>query len=150
MLPDLATCGTGASSRSRRWSTARWPWASAASGRSGGTTTATYGVLAAIMAPLVVSVHSVVGLDFAGGATPGWHSTQYPPFFVFGASCRGFAAVLLLVLRCAGCCGSQAYITGRHVDVLGRLLLVSSLCVGYCLPDGRVRRVYGGEPAVRR
>ena len=29
---------------------------------------ATYGVLAAIMAPLVVSVHSIVGLDFAGAA----------------------------------------------------------------------------------
>ena len=34
--------------------------------------------MAAIMAPLVVSVHSVVGLDFAGAATPGWHSTEYP------------------------------------------------------------------------
>jgi len=30
---------------------------------------ATYGVLAAIMAPLVVSVHSIVGLDFPGAAT---------------------------------------------------------------------------------
>ncbi|MGH6852492.1 MAG: NrfD/PsrC family molybdoenzyme membrane anchor subunit, partial [Methylocella sp.] len=36
---------------------------------------ATYGVMAAIMAPLVISVHSIVGLDFAGAATVGWHST---------------------------------------------------------------------------
>ena len=50
-------------------------------------------VLAAIMAPLVVSVHSIVGLDFAGAATVGWHSTQFPPFFVFGALLSGFAMV---------------------------------------------------------
>ena len=50
------------------------------------------------MAPLVVSVHSVVGLDFAGAATPGWHSTEYPPFFVFGALWSGLATVLLLML----------------------------------------------------
>jgi len=38
------------------------------------------------MAPLVVSVHSIVGLDFAGAAT------------VFGALLWGFAMVLLLVV----------------------------------------------------
>ena len=54
---------------------------------------ATYGTLAAIMAPLVVSVHSVVGLDFAGAATPGWHSTEYPPIFVFGALWSGLSTV---------------------------------------------------------
>ena len=35
---------------------------------------AVYGVPAAVMAPLVCSVHSIVGLDFAGAATVGWHS----------------------------------------------------------------------------
>ena len=42
-----------------------------------------YGIMAAIMAPMVISVHSVVGLDFAGGITPGWHSTQFPALFLF-------------------------------------------------------------------
>ena len=50
---------------------------------------AAYGVMAAIMAPVVVSIHSIVGLDFAGAATPGWHSTEFPPFFVCGASLSG-------------------------------------------------------------
>ena len=31
-------------------------------------------------------------------ATPGWHSTEYPPFFVFGALWSGLATVTLLVL----------------------------------------------------
>ena len=54
--------------------------------------------MAAIMAPLVVSVHSIVGLDFAGGQSPGWHSTQFPPFFVFGALLSGLAMVLVLLI----------------------------------------------------
>ncbi len=92
---------------------------------------AAYGVMAAIMAPLVISVHSIVGLDFAGAATPGWHSTQFPPFFVFGALLSGFATVLLLVIPLRLLLKLDAYVTGRHFDVLCKLLLVSSLCVGY-------------------
>src|SRR6201996_1471198 len=83
---------------------------------------ATYGVLAAIMAPLVVSVHSIVGLDFAAAQTPGWHSTQFPPFFVFGAVLSGFAAVLFLTLPLRRMLQLEAFITPRHVDILTRLL----------------------------
>ena len=92
---------------------------------------AAYGVLAAIMAPLVISVHSIVGLDFAGAATVGWHSTQFPPFFVFGALLSGFAMVLLLVVPLRRLLRLESYITQRHLDVLSRLMLMSSLLVGY-------------------
>jgi molybdopterin-containing oxidoreductase family membrane subunit len=92
---------------------------------------AAYGVLAAIMAPLVISVHSIVGLDFAGAATVGWHSTQFPPFFVFGALLSGFAMVLLLVVPLRRLLQLQAFITERHLDVLSKLMLMSSLLVGY-------------------
>ena len=54
--------------------------------------------MSAIMAPMVVSVHSVVGLDFAGGLTPGWHSTQFPPYFFFGAVISGIALVIMLTI----------------------------------------------------
>ena len=39
-----------------------------------------FGGLAAV---LVVSVHSIVATDFAAGIVPGWHSTVFPPFFVY-------------------------------------------------------------------
>jgi hypothetical protein len=51
-----------------------------------------YYIMCAIMAPMVISVHSVVGLDFAGGLTPGWHSTQFSPYFFFGAVISGVGA----------------------------------------------------------
>jgi Ni/Fe-hydrogenase subunit HybB-like protein len=108
---------------------------------------AAYGVLAAIMAPLVVSVHSVVGLDFAGAATVGWHSTQFPPFFVFGALLSGFAMVLLLIAPMRRLLKLQDFITGRHFDVLCRLMLVSSLCLGYAYMMDAFTTFYGPDQA---
>ncbi len=108
-----------------------------------------YGVMAAIMAPLVVSVHSIVGLDFAGAATPGWYSTQYPPFFVCGAALSGFGAVIMLLLPLRRVLRLQAYVTGRHFDVLGRLLLTASLAVSYCYMMDAFDVFYSGEPAAR-
>src|SRR5262249_37502757 len=110
---------------------------------------ATYGVLAAIMAPLVISVHSIVGLDFAGAASVGWHSTQFPPFFVFGALLSGFATVLLLVVPLRRLLHLEDFITGRHFDVLCRLMLTSSLCLGYAYMMDAFTAFYGPEPAER-
>jgi molybdopterin-containing oxidoreductase family membrane subunit len=109
----------------------------------------TYGVLAAIMAPLVVSVHSIVGLDFAGGETVGWHSTQFPILFVFGALLSGFAMVLMLVLALRRLLHLEPYITERHIDVLGRLLLTSSLCIAYGYLMDAFTTFYGSDPAER-
>lgn len=92
---------------------------------------ATYGTLAAIMAPLVVSVHSIVGLDFAGAATPGWHSTEYPPIFVFGALWSGLATVMLLLLAFRRPLDLTTLITERHIAALAKLMLTSSLCMSY-------------------
>lgn len=110
---------------------------------------AAYGVLAAIMAPLVISVHSIVGLDFAGAATVGWHSTEFPPFFVFGALLSGFAMVLLLVIPLRRLLRLQSFITERHLDVLSRLMLMSSLLVGYAYLMDVFSAFYSSEPAER-
>jgi len=53
-------------------------------------------LLAALATPLVVSVHSVVSLDFSIAQLPGWHSTIFPPYFVVGAMYSGFTMVVVL------------------------------------------------------
>jgi molybdopterin-containing oxidoreductase family membrane subunit len=147
LLPDLATMRDRASTRGKqliygvmalgfRGTAGQWRHYQAL-----------YGVLAAIMAPLVCSVHSIVGLDFAGGATVGWHSTMFPPFFIFGAFLSGFATVLLLVMPLRRLLRLQRYITTRHIDVLGRLLLTSSLFVGYAYIMDGFSIYYGGGKA---
>ena len=72
---------------------------------------------------------------------------MYPPFFIFGAFLSGFATVLLLIMPMRRLLRLERYITGRHVDVLGRLLLTSSLFVGYAYIMDGFNTYYGGEKA---
>ncbi len=53
-------------------------------------------LLAGILTPLVVSVHSIVGSDFA--VTLRWNSALIPPYFVCGALLSGMAMVMLIAL----------------------------------------------------
>jgi Ni/Fe-hydrogenase subunit HybB-like protein len=90
-----------------------------------------YGLLAALATPLVLSVHSVVSWDFAMALVPGWHSTLFAPFFVDGAIFSGFAMVLVLILPMRHFFGLDAYIHDRHLDAMGKLILVTSLVLTY-------------------
>ena len=98
LIPDLATLRDRATTRWQRvlYGILALGWQG--SSRHWREYRATYPVLAGLMAPLVISVHSIVGLDFAGGLVPGWHEAQFPPYFVFGAVLSGFAVVLMLVI----------------------------------------------------
>ncbi len=150
LLPDLATVRDRATTRGKQILYGAMAMGFRGSDRQWRHYHAAYGVLAAIMAPLVVSVHSVVGLDFAGAATVGWHSTQFPPFFVFGALLSGFATVLLLIVPLRRLLHLQDVITGRHFDVLCRLMLVSSLCLGYAYMMDAFSSLYGPDQADKR
>jgi Ni/Fe-hydrogenase subunit HybB-like protein len=90
-----------------------------------------YGLFAALATPLVLSVHSVVSWDFAMALIPGWHSTLFAPFFVNGAIFSGFAMVLILILPMRRIWNLYAYITDRHLDAMGKLILVTSLVLSY-------------------
>ncbi len=147
LVPDLATIRDRATTRGRQILYGVMALGFRGSDQQWRHYHATYGVLAAIMAPLVVSVHSIVGLDFAGAATVGWHSTEFPPFFVFGALLSGFAMVLLLVVPLRRLLGLEDFITGRHLDILCRLLLVSSLCLLYAYMMDAFTVFYGAQSA---
>jgi Ni/Fe-hydrogenase subunit HybB-like protein len=92
---------------------------------------ATYAIMAALMAPLVISVHSFVGNDFSGAQTTGWHSTEFPPFFVFGALHSGFAVVVFLIIPLRRLYRLEPYITARHIEVLGRLMIATTFAMAY-------------------
>jgi molybdopterin-containing oxidoreductase family membrane subunit len=88
-----------------------------------------YGLYAGLATPLVVSVHSIVSSDFATGVVPGWHSTIYPPFFVAGAIFSGFAMVATLLLPVRRIYGLDRFVTARHIDAIGKMLLVTGWVV---------------------
>jgi Ni/Fe-hydrogenase subunit HybB-like protein len=88
-------------------------------------------LLAALSTPLVVSVHTIVSLDFAVGIIPGWHATIFPPYFVAGAIYAGFAMVLTLAIPLRRIYGLQDFITMQHLNYMGRIVLATGLVVAY-------------------
>ncbi len=87
-------------------------------------------VLAGISTPLVLSVHSVVSMDFATSVIPGWHTTIFPPYFVAGAIFSGFAMVQTLLIISRKVLSLEEYITVYHVDMMNRIILVTGSIVG--------------------
>ncbi|HKR06814.1 MAG TPA: NrfD/PsrC family molybdoenzyme membrane anchor subunit [Bacteroidia bacterium] len=87
-------------------------------------------VLAGISTPLVLSVHSVVSMDFATSLVPGWHTTIFPPYFVAGAIFSGFAMVQTLLVITRKVLNMEEYITIYHIDMMNRIILITGSIVG--------------------
>jgi molybdopterin-containing oxidoreductase family membrane subunit len=103
-------------------------------------------LLAGLATPLVVSVHSVVSLDFASGIIPGWHSTVFPPYFVAGAIYAGFAMVMTLAIPLRAVYGLQDFITMRHLDNMAKIILATGLIVAYGYMMETFMAWYSGSP----
>ncbi len=87
------------------------------------------GIMAILIIPLAVSVHSVLAWLFAVTARGGWHSTIFAPLFVLAAMLSGVAAVILVVAALRKVYGLGEFITARHFRYLSYLLI--ALGVGY-------------------
>jgi Ni/Fe-hydrogenase subunit HybB-like protein len=87
-------------------------------------------VLAGLSTPLVLSVHSVVSMDFATSVVPGWHTTIFPPYFVAGAIFSGFAMVQTLLIIVRKVLTLEDYITIYHIDMMNRVILITGSIVG--------------------
>jgi len=81
-------------------------------------------VLAGLATPLVLSVHTIVSMDFATSIVPGWHSTIFPPYFVAGAIFSGFAMVQTLLLIMRKVSNLEAYITRLHIENMNKVILL--------------------------
>ncbi len=94
-----------------------------------------YLLLAGLATPLVVSVHTIVALDFTIGIIPGWHTTIFPPYFVAGAIYSGFAMVCTLAIPLRRYYRLKDFITERHLDNMAKVMLVTGLivCYGYIM-----------------
>jgi Ni/Fe-hydrogenase subunit HybB-like protein len=90
-----------------------------------------YLLLAGLSTPLVLSVHSVVSTDFATSVIPGWHTTIFPPYFVAGAIFSGFAMVNTLAIIARKIYKLENFITINHLEKMNKIMLVTSMMVGY-------------------
>ena len=131
LVPDLATLRDRSTSRTGRFLYGIIALGWRGSARHWHRYHRAYMLLAALATPLVVSVHTIVGFDFATALIPGWHNTMFPPYFVAGAVFSGFAMVATLSIPLRAIYGLRDFITLRHLDNMGKVMLATGLMVAY-------------------
>ncbi|MEP7251284.1 MAG: NrfD/PsrC family molybdoenzyme membrane anchor subunit [Ginsengibacter sp.] len=87
-------------------------------------------VLAGLATPLVLSVHTIVSMDFATSVVPGWHTTIFPPYFVAGAIFSGFAMVQSLLIITRKVLHLEEYITIGHIEAMNKVIVLTGSIVG--------------------
>ncbi|HUB66629.1 MAG TPA: NrfD/PsrC family molybdoenzyme membrane anchor subunit [Candidatus Methylacidiphilales bacterium] len=115
------------------------------SGRQWARYQAAYLIMAGLATPLVVSVHSIVSLDFAVGIVPGWHSSIMPYYFVAGALLSGFSMGLTLVIPVRHFYHLEDLITGRHLANMAKLMIATSLVVAHGYITDTFMAWYSGD-----
>jgi Ni/Fe-hydrogenase subunit HybB-like protein len=131
LVPDLASARDRAPSRRRRLVYGVFAMGWRGSGFQWERYRIAYVLLAALATPLVISVHSVVSLDFSIAQLPGWHSTIFPPYFVVGAIYSGLAMVLVLLLPLRRAFRLYDIVTEAHLDAIAKLMLAMGLMLTY-------------------
>ncbi len=107
---------------------------------------AAYVLLAGLATPLVISVHSVVSWDFAMSVVPGWHTTIFAPYFVAGAILSGLAMVLTIGIPLRRVFRVEHIIRIYHLEGMAKVLLFTSLVVGYAYGVEFFLAWYMGNP----
>jgi molybdopterin-containing oxidoreductase family membrane subunit len=131
LIPDLATLRDRAKNKFFKFIYAILSWGWRGSARHWHRYEITYLILAGLSTPLVLSVHSIVSLDFSVSQVPGWHATIFPPYFVAGAIFAGFAMVLILCIPLRHWYRMQDFITHTHLIYMGKVMLATGLIVVY-------------------
>ena len=149
LLPDLATLRDRASRRGKQlfYGALALGWRNSA--RHWHHYEKYYKTMAALAVPLVCSVHSIVGLDFAAGLMPGWQETIFPPYFVVGAMFSGFAMVVVLAALVRWGLGLKSLVTMNHFDAMAKLMLLGATIMGLSYAAEWFSGWYSGREAER-
>ena len=149
LIPDLAVMRDRARTRVRQFLYGLFALGWTGSNRHWSNYEKAYLILAGLSTPLVLSVHSIVSLDFSVSQLPGWHTTIFPPYFVAGAIFSGFGMVLTLLIPLRSIFKLQDIITMRHIDIMCKVTLATGSIVGYAYAMEFFIAWYSGNPFER-
>lgn len=107
-------------------------------------------IMAILIIPIAVTVHTVVSWVFAMTVQPMWHSTIFGPYFVIGAILSGIATLIIVMAILRKVYRLHTYLTPQHFSNLGLLLLLFSLFWAYFTFSEYLTEFYGNEPAGMR
>ena len=88
-------------------------------------------ILAVLVIPLAFAIHTVTSWLFATTYRAGWDSTNFGPYFVSGAFMVGAGSVIAVMYMLRNHYQLGKYITYKHFDNMGKLLVLLSLIYLY-------------------
>lgn len=88
-------------------------------------------IVAILIVPMAVVVHTVLSYTFSLTSRPGWHSTIFGPYFVIGAVYSGVAIVILAALAYRRAYGLKRWIDDRVIRNLAFVMVALGLAYGY-------------------
>ena len=106
------------------------------------------GIVAIMIIPLAVSVHSVLSWAFSLTSRPGWDSSIFAPYFVVAALYSGTALVILVVAGFRRWFGLQEIITPRHLVRLSFIMTALGAAYLYLTFADMLQGGYVGEQGV--
>ncbi len=146
LIPDLAVMRDRSKSMIRKFGYGLFSLGWTGSNRHWSNYEKAYLILAGLSTPLVLSVHSIVSLDFAVSQLPGWHTTIFPPYFVAGAVFSGFGMVLTLMIPLRKLLKLEEIVTIRHVELMCKVTLATGSIVAYAYAMEFFIAWYSGNP----
>ncbi|MCK5102432.1 MAG: polysulfide reductase NrfD, partial [Cyclobacteriaceae bacterium] len=84
-------------------------------------------ILEIMVIPVAFAIHTITSWLFATTWRPGWDSTNLGPYFVSGAFMVGAACIIIAMYFIQKYLHLHEYITNRHFDNMGKLLVMLSL-----------------------
>ncbi|MDX1535128.1 MAG: NrfD/PsrC family molybdoenzyme membrane anchor subunit, partial [Thermoplasmata archaeon] len=103
------------------------------------------GIMAIIIIPVAVSVHTVVSWIFGMTLRVGWHSPIFGPYFVVGAIFSGIATIIIAMAVFRRVYHLEKYLTLDHFRKLGLLLLVLNVAIIYFTLSEYLTVAYGSQ-----
>ncbi len=88
-------------------------------------------VLAVLIVPVALAIHTVTSWLFAATPRIGWDSTIFGPYFVTGAFVSGVSAVIIAMYVLRINYNLKEYLTDFHFDKVAKLLVLTSLVYLY-------------------
>ena len=104
-------------------------------------------VMAIIIIPVAVSVHTIVSWEFAMTLQPMWHSTIFGPYFVVGAIYSGIAMLLVTMYILRRGLGLQQYLSDAVFNNLSLLFIAMALIWAYFTFAEHLTVFYGNQHA---
>jgi molybdopterin-containing oxidoreductase family membrane subunit len=102
-------------------------------------------LMAIMIVPLAIIVHSVLSWIFGMTLRPGWHSTIFGPYFVLAAIYSGTGVLIMAMWVYRRMYKLYSYIEDKHFVYLGYIMMVLGAAYGYFTFSEYLTSWYGSQ-----